>query len=144
MKNEYQKINVSYHWPFVRSLIKEIESGQYDEMNSHLPIVYDLRAYYTQIFYCIMNDDISGLRALINKLEELDVSLSTILYRVRTVILGDNILAYAVRNGKLDIVRFLLSIGANSNITNYRNETPLNIAVKNGQVDIIRAILTMQ
>ncbi|MGN7618588.1 MAG: ankyrin repeat domain-containing protein [Ehrlichia sp.] len=97
-----------------------------------------------RFFYCVMNSDIPGLRSLINRLEESGISLSSILYRARTATLGDNILSYAVRYGKLDIVRFLLSVGANSNITNYKNETPLSIAKKNGRVDILNAILTVQ
>ena len=144
MQDEAKKVNISYHWPFTRSLIKEIEKTEYDEMNNHLPKVHTVEDYYKQIFYCVINNDVSGLRSLINKLEELDINLSTILYRVRTATSGDNLLAYAVRHGKLDVVRFLLSISATSNIPNYKNETPLNIAVKNGQVDIVRTILTMQ
>ena len=142
--DEDRKVNVSYHWPFTRSLIKEIEKSEYDEMNNHLPKMYTVEDYYPQIFYCVISDDVSGLRSLINKLEELDVSLSTVLYKVRTSASGDNLLAYAVRHGKLNIVRFLLSIGAASNIPNYNSETPLNIAIKNGQSDIVNTILTMQ
>ncbi|MCZ6902498.1 MAG: ankyrin repeat domain-containing protein [Rickettsia endosymbiont of Ixodes persulcatus] len=81
---------------------------------------------------------------MINKLQELGVSLSTILYKVRTSDVGDNLLTYAVRQRKLDIVRFLLSIGADSNFTNYNNETPLSISVRNGSIDIAHAIIIAQ
>ena len=84
------------------------------------------------------------MRALINKLEELGVSLSAISSQIRVVGSGDTLLIYAVRCGKLDIVRFLLSAGIDSNIPNYNNDTPISIAVKNSWNDIARAIITMQ
>ncbi|AHC39397.1 aankyrin [Ehrlichia muris AS145] len=121
-----------------------MEKSQYNEMNHHLPKIYSVEDYYIQIFYCITQNDLSGLRSLINKLQELGVSLSTILYEVRTSDVGDNLLTYAVRQRKLDIVRFLLSIGADSNFTNYNNETPLSISVRNGSIDITHAIIIAQ
>ncbi|QGR02682.1 ankyrin repeat domain-containing protein [Ehrlichia ruminantium] len=122
----------------------EIEKSKYDNLNDHLPRLYTIKDYSTQLFYCIINNDVSGLRALINKLEELDVSLSAMSSQVRTVGFGDTLLTYAVKHGKLDIVRFLLSTGIDSNVANYNNDTPISIAVKNGRDDIARAIITMQ
>lgn len=144
VQNKVEKSNVSYKWPFTRNVIEEIERSKYDEMNEHLPKIYTVEDYYIQIFYCIMQSDVSGLRSLINKLQELGVSLSTILYEVRTLDVGDNLLTYAVKQKKLDIVRFLLSIGANSNVANYNNETPLSISIENGSMDIAHAILVAQ
>ncbi|GAT75516.1 ankyrin repeat-containing protein [Ehrlichia ruminantium] len=122
----------------------EIEKGEYDEMNNHLPKLYTVKDYGTQLFYCIITNNVSGLRILINKLEELDIGLPVISSQIRTVGLGDTLLTYAVRYGKLDIVRFLLSVGVDSNVTNYNNDTPISIAMKNSRYDIARAIMTMQ
>ncbi|GAT76473.1 hypothetical protein EHRUM1_06570 [Ehrlichia ruminantium] len=122
----------------------EIEKGEYDEMNNHLPKLYTVKDYSTQLFYCIITNNVSGLRILLNKLEELDIGLPIVSSQIRTVGVGDTLLTYAVRYGKLDIVRFLLSVGVDSNVTNYNNDTPISIAMKNSRYDIARAIMTMQ
>ncbi|CAH58354.1 ankyrin repeat domain-containing protein [Ehrlichia ruminantium] len=122
----------------------EIEKGEYDEMNNHLPKLYTVKDYSTQLFYCIITNNVSGLRILLNKLEELDIGLPVVSSQIRTVGLGDTLLTYAVRYGKLDIVRFLLSVGVDSNVANYNNDTPISIAMKNSRYDIARAIMTMQ
>ncbi|KYW97086.1 ankyrin repeat domain-containing protein [Ehrlichia ruminantium] len=122
----------------------EIEKGEYDEMNNHLPKLYTVKDYSTQLFYCIITNNVSGLRILLNKLEELDIGLPVVSSQIRTVGVGDTLLTYAVRYGKLDIVRFLLSVGVDSNVTNYNNDTPISIAMKNSRYDIARAIMTMQ
>ncbi|CAI28096.1 Hypothetical protein ERGA_CDS_06440 [Ehrlichia ruminantium str. Gardel] len=122
----------------------EIEKGEYDEMNNHLPKLYTVKDYSTQLFYCIITNNVSGLRVLINKLEELDIGLPVVSSQIRTVGLGDTLLTYAVRYGNLDIVRFLLSVGVDSNVANYNNDTPISIAMKNSRYDIARAIMTMQ
>ncbi|RZB12394.1 ankyrin repeat domain-containing protein [Ehrlichia minasensis] len=122
----------------------QIEKGEYDQMNEHLPKIYSVTDYYVQVFYCIIQNDVSGLRSLINKLQELGVSLTTILNEVRTLDVGDNLLTYAVKQKKIDIVRFLLSIGATPNFDNYDGQTPLSIAIRNRSIDIAHAILAVK
>ena len=140
-KGDVKKSNISYKWPFTRGVIEQVEKEKYDQMNEHLPKIYSVTDYYVQIFYCIIQNDISGLRSLINKLQELDVSLTTILNKVRTLDVGDNLLTYAVKQKKIDVVRFLLSIGATPNFANYDGQTPLSIAIRNRSIDIAHAIL---
>ncbi|CEI85214.1 ankyrin repeat domain-containing protein [Ehrlichia minasensis] len=143
-KSNVEKSNISYKWPFTRGVIWQIEKGEYDQMNEHLPKIYSVTDYYVQVFYCIIQNDVSGLRSLINKLQELGVSLTTILNEVRTLDVGDNLLTYAVKQKKIDIVRFLLSIGATPNFDNYDGQTPLSIAIRNRSIDIAHAILAVK
>ncbi|WP_246575225.1 ankyrin repeat domain-containing protein [Neoehrlichia mikurensis] len=131
-------------WLFYRNPIEFIEVRNYDEENSHLPKVTSLNDYYEQMFYCVRDNDVSGLRAVIYKLENLGINVTTVLEDLRTQEEGDNLLLYAIREGSIDAVRFLLSIGSKPDINNDHSETPLGIAVKNKRADIVNAIVEMQ
>lgn len=54
--------------------------------------------------------------------------------------LGDTPLIYVVKQGEIDIMRFLLLRGANPKVVNNNFQSPIDIAIERGQVDIINAI----
>ncbi|KJV69077.1 ankyrin repeat domain-containing protein [Candidatus Neoehrlichia procyonis] len=146
--SEWKNLNsgqlLSDKWLFYRNAIESIEVDSYDQNNSHLPRVASLHDYYQQAFYCVNDNDVSGLRAVIYKLENLGVNVTTILEDLRTQDRGDNLLLYAIRKGNIDVVRFLLSLGSGIGVNNYQSETPLGIAVQSDRTDIIDAVIEMQ
>ncbi|MCU7611903.1 ankyrin repeat domain-containing protein [Anaplasma capra] len=134
----------SRSWPYRRAVHPYIEiTGTYNDNNSHLPRFYDAREYYAHVFYCAKSNNITGLMALVNELENLGKDLKFVLEGVRTKS-GDNVLIYAIRHGAIDTVRYLLSNGANVMIKNNKGETPLSVAVASGRADMINAVSEMQ
>ena len=50
-------------------------------------------------------------------------------------------LHYAADNGRLDVVEFLVSMGASVNITNMWEKTPLHAACNNGHFEVVKFLV---
>ncbi len=110
--------------------------------NMHLPKAVYIQYYYKQIFYCITKNDVFGLRAIINKLEDVGMSLNDIFaLKIGPV---DSLLTYAVKTNNRDIVDFLLHKGVDFNTANNDREALLSIAVKNGYFDVANSIVQVK
>jgi len=57
--------------------------------------------------------------------------------------LGDTPLIYSVKQGEVDIVRFLLLQGADLRVVNNNFQSPIDIAIEKKQINIINAIAEM-
>ncbi|WP_339047923.1 hypothetical protein [Candidatus Mesenet endosymbiont of Phosphuga atrata] len=102
--------------------------------NNHLPRAVYLQDYNQQIYYCIMKNDLSGLRAIMNKLE--DIGMDDIFALQPDSV--DDLLTFAMKTGKRDIVDFLLYKGAVFNANN--SSELLSIAIRHGYFDLAESI----
>jgi ankyrin repeat protein len=82
----------------------------------------------------IQNQDLNDLRSIISRNNAIlnDIEDSK----------GNTLLDVAVIEGKIEIVRYLVSAGASVNHRNSSNETPLIIAIKEGKLDLIAYFLS--
>ena len=128
-------------WPYYDTPPSSIYRKKYNQENTHLPEAVFLKDYKKQLLYCIATNDIPGMRALIEKLRIImnAESKTDALYAVNTVS-GDSLLMFAVKQQKLDAVRFLLAEGSDPHQPNNEGITPLDIAIKDRRTDIINAI----
>lgn len=120
---------------------KSIYKRQYDSLNEHLPTTVFIDDYSKQFFYCIKKNNLPCLRGVISKLEKIGLTTQEIL-RFRNK-LGDTPLIYAVKQGEIDIVRFLLLQGADLRVVNNNFQSPIDIAIERKQVNIINVIAEM-
>ncbi len=120
---------------------KSIYKRQYDSLNEHLPTTVFIDDYSKQFFYCIKKNNLSCLRGIISKLEKIGLTTQEIL-RFRNK-LGDTPLIYSVKQGEVDIVRFLLLQGADLRVVNNNFQSPIDIAIEKKQINIINAIAEM-
>lgn len=120
---------------------KSIYKRQYDSLNEHLPKTIFTDDYSKQFFYCIKKSNLICLRGVINKLEKIGLTIQEIL-RLRNK-LGDTPLIYAVKQGQIDTVRFLLLQGANPETVDNNFKSPIEIAIERKQINIINAIAEM-
>lgn len=120
---------------------KSIYKRQYDNLNEHLPTTIFIDDYSKQFFYCIKKNNLTCLRGIISKLEKIGLTTQEIL-RFRNK-LGDTPLIYSVKQGEVDIVRFLLLQGADLRVVNNNFQSPIDIAIEKKQVNIINAIAEM-
>ncbi|MCM1000760.1 MAG: ankyrin repeat domain-containing protein [Wolbachia endosymbiont of Melophagus ovinus] len=120
---------------------KSVYKRQYDKLNEHLPTTVFIDDYSKQLFYCIKKNNLVCLRGIISKLEKLGLTTQEVL-KLRNK-LGDTPLIYAVKQGEVDIVRFLLLQGADPKAVNNSLQSPIDIAIERGQVDMINAITEM-
>ncbi len=120
---------------------KSIYKRQYDSLNEHLPKTIFTDDYSKQFFYCIKKGNLICLRGVINKLEKIGLTIQEIL-RFRNK-LGDTPLIYAVKQGQIDTVRFLLLQGADPRVVDNNFKSPINIAIEKKKIDIINAIAEM-
>lgn len=120
---------------------KSIYKRQYDSLNEHLPKTIFTDDYSKQFFYCIKKGNLICLRGVTNKLEKIGLTIQEIL-RFRNK-LGDTPLIYAVKQGQIDTVRFLLLQGANPRVVDNNFKSPIDIAIEKKQIDIINAIAEM-
>ncbi|WP_338406539.1 MULTISPECIES: ankyrin repeat domain-containing protein [unclassified Wolbachia] len=120
---------------------KSIYKRQYDSLNEHLPTTIFIDDYSKQFFYCIKKNNLTCLRGVISKLEKIGLTIQEIL-RFRNK-LGDTPLIYSVKQGEVDIVRFLLLQGADLRVVNNNFQSSIDIAIEKKQVKIINAIAEM-
>ncbi|WP_349967607.1 ankyrin repeat domain-containing protein [Wolbachia endosymbiont of Armadillidium arcangelii] len=120
---------------------KSIYKRQYDSLNEHLPTTIFTDDYSKQFFYCIKKGNLTCLRGVINKLEKIGLTIQEIL-RFKNK-LGDTPLIYAVKQGQIDTVRFLLLQSADPRAVNNSFKSPIDIAIEKKQIDIINAIAEM-
>lgn len=120
---------------------KSIYKRQYDSLNEHLPTTVFIDDYSKQFFYCIKKNNLPCLRGVISKLEKIGLTTQEIL-RFRNK-LGDTPLIYSVKQGEVDIVRFLLLQGADLRVVNNNFQSPIDIAIEKKQINIINAIAEM-
>ncbi|UIP93168.1 ankyrin repeat domain-containing protein [Wolbachia endosymbiont of Anopheles demeilloni] len=120
---------------------KSIYKRQYDSLNEHLPKTIFTDDYSKQFFYCIKKGNLICLRGVINKLEKIGLTIQEIL-RFRNK-LGDTPLIYAVKQGEVDTVRFLLLQGADPRVVDNNFKSPIEIAIERKQINIINAIAEM-
>lgn len=78
--------------------------------NNHLPRAVYLQDYSKQIYYCIVKDDLSGLRVIMSKLEDIGMTMNDV-FALKPDSAHD-LLTLAMKTGKRDIVDFLLYKGA--------------------------------
>ncbi len=150
-KDESEKKNLQKWTKLNREPIKEwghkdiqsksIYKRQYDSLNEHLPTTVFIDDYSKQFFYCIKKNNLPCLRGIISKLEKIGLTTQEIL-RVRNK-LGDTPLIYSVKQGEVDIVRFLLLQGADLRVVNNNFQSPIDIAIEKKQINIINAIAEM-
>ncbi|WP_265026704.1 ankyrin repeat domain-containing protein [Wolbachia endosymbiont (group A) of Bombylius major] len=150
-KDESEKKNLQKWTKLNREPIKEwghkdiqsksIYKRQYDSLNEHLPTTVFIDDYSKQFFYCIKKNNLPCLRGIISKLEKIGLTTQEIL-RFRNK-LGDTPLIYSVKQGEVDIVRFLLLQGADLRVVNNNFQSPIDIAIERKQVKIINAIAEM-
>ena len=128
-------------WPYRETLwYKDIDR---DGENIHLPYVQSVEDLYKHAFYCAIANNVLGLHALIGELRTLGEELDFVLEELRTKD-GDNLLLQAVKNGSIDVVRYLLSIGAEVDVADSQGNTPIDIAVSMGDIAIVNSIAEMQ
>ncbi|WCR54069.1 MAG: hypothetical protein PG981_001091 [Wolbachia endosymbiont of Ctenocephalides orientis wCori] len=120
---------------------KLIHKREYNRLNEHLPTAIFMEDYSKQLFYCIKKNNLSCIRGVITKLEKLGLTTKEILKFKNK--LGDTLLIYAVKQGQIDIVRFLLLQGAELKVVNYAFKAPIDIAIEKKQIDIINVITEM-
>ncbi|NEV49213.1 hypothetical protein EUZ93_01660 [Wolbachia pipientis] len=120
---------------------KSIYKRQYDSLNEHLPTTVFIDDYSKQFFYCIKKNNLPCLRGIMSKLEKIGLTTQEIL-RFRNK-LGDTPLIYSVKQGEVDIVRFLLLQGADLRVVNNNFQSPIDIAIEKKQINIINAIAEM-
>ncbi len=150
-KDESEKKNLQKWTKLNREPIKEwghkdiqsksIYKRQYDSLNEHLPTTVFIDDYSKQFFYCIKKNNLPCLRGIISKLEKIGLTTQEIL-RFRNK-LGDTPLIYSVKQGEVDIVRFLLLQGADLRGVNNNFQSPIDIAIEKKQINIINAIAEM-
>lgn len=120
---------------------KLIHKREYNRLNEHLPTAIFMEDYSKQLFYCIKKNNLSCIRGVITKLEKLGLTTKEVLKLKNK--LGDTLLIYAVKQGHIDIVRFLLLQGADLKAVNYAFKAPIDIAIEKKQIDIINVIAEM-
>ncbi|MGL9689078.1 MAG: ankyrin repeat domain-containing protein [Wolbachia sp.] len=120
---------------------KSLYKRQYNKLNEHIPTTVFIDDYSMQLFYCIKKNNLVCLRGIISKLEKLGLATQEVL-KLRNK-LGDTPLIYAVKQGEVDIVRFLLLQGADPKAVNNSLQSPIDIAIERGRVDMINAITEM-
>lgn len=120
---------------------KLIHKREYNRLNEHLPTAIFMEDYSKQLFYCIKKNNLSCIRGVIAKLEKLGLTTKEVLKFKNK--LGDTLLIYAVKQGHIDIVRFLLLQGADLKAVNYAFKAPIDIAIEKKQIDIINVIAEM-
>ncbi|XGA08689.1 MAG: hypothetical protein U0X86_000986 [Wolbachia endosymbiont of Xenopsylla cheopis] len=108
--------------------------------NNHLPRAVYLQDYNQQIYYCIMKNDLSGLRAIVNKLEDIGMAIDNVFALQSDSV--DDLLTFAMRTGKRDIVNFLLYKGAVFNANN--SSELLSIAIQHGYFDLAESIKSIR
>ncbi len=120
---------------------KSIYRRQYDNLNEHLPTTIFIDDYSKQFFYCIKKNNLVCLRGIISKLEKIGLTTQEVL-KLRNK-LGDTPLIYAVKQGEIDIVRFLLLQGADPKAVNNSFQSPIDIAIERKRIDMINVIAEM-
>ncbi|MGL9758988.1 MAG: ankyrin repeat domain-containing protein [Wolbachia sp.] len=128
-------------WKYKDMQSKSIYKQQYDSLNEHLPTTIFIDDYSKQFFYCIKKNNLTCLRGIISKLEKIGLTTQEIL-RFRNK-LGDTPLIYSVKQGEVDIVRFLLLQSADLRVVNNNFQSPIDIAIEKKQINIINAIAEM-
>lgn len=116
-----------------------IELEEYGKENSHLPSFQTMEGLYKNAFYSVGANDHLGLMAVLRELAALGENVEYVLEDLRTKE-GDNLLIHAVKSNAVDVVRYLISIGSNVDVTDANGDTPLNLAMARGNVEIINAI----
>lgn len=128
-------------WQHKHVQSKLIHKREYNRLNEHLPTAIFMEDYSKQLFYCIKKNNLSCMRGIIAKLEKLGLTTKEVLKFKNK--LGDTLLIYAVKQGHIDIVRFLLLQGADLKAVNYAFKAPIDIAIEKKQIDIINVITEM-
>ncbi|CAL7963422.1 hypothetical protein MIDIC_50070 [Alphaproteobacteria bacterium] len=110
-----------------------INKKNYGGDNQHLPKVFYQKEYSTLLFGAIINDNLSAVKALLERGAEIDV------WEVST---GYTPLMYAIHHNKLRIVRYLVMRGVNVNKTTLDGKTPLHIAAMNNNFCMLKVLLS--
>ncbi|QKX02131.1 ankyrin repeat domain-containing protein [Wolbachia endosymbiont of Dirofilaria (Dirofilaria) immitis] len=128
-------------WHYKNAQDKLIYKRQYDTLNEHLPTTVFIGDYSKQLFYCIKKGNLICLRGIISKLEKLGLTVQEVLkFRNK---LGDTPLIYAVKQGEIDVVRFLLLQGADTRAVNHSLKSSIDIAIEKERIDMVNAIAEM-
>ncbi|HEU5048013.1 MAG TPA: ankyrin repeat domain-containing protein [Rickettsiales bacterium] len=110
-----------------------IYNKSYDKQNRHLPMAYSEQDYDTMVYTTILNDDINGLRSLLNtKGRDIDMINAQ----------GDTPLIAAVKNDSPNAVRLLVKRNANRAIEDRNGYTALQLAEHMGDSVVIQALIT--
>ncbi|GHM59553.1 MAG: hypothetical protein sL5_05460 [Candidatus Mesenet longicola] len=125
-------------WKYKKAPNMAIYGKLSENNNNHLPRAIYLQDYNQQIYYCIIENDLSGLRAIVNKLE--DIGMDDI-FALQPDSIHD-LLTFAMKTGKRDIVNFLLYKGAVFNANN--SSELLSIAIQHGYFDLAESIKSIR
>lgn len=110
-----------------------IYKKSYDKLNRHLPVAYSEDDYDRLVYTTIENDDINGLRCLLNT-KGRDINMINAQ--------GDTPLMAAVKENSVNAVRLLVKRNANRAIEDSNGWTPLQVAERMGNPIVISALVS--
>ena len=85
--------------------------------------------------------DLSGIRTLMRTNIVIDVNYSPVFDATNGQPLGDTPLMRAINGEHVDVVKFLISKGANVDYKQSDTQTPLSLAAQLGNVEIVNALI---
>jgi hypothetical protein len=102
----------------------------YSVENNHIPPALYLDDYKKLVFYAILHSNIAALDSLLDTLDSDELITSE----------GDNILIFAVKYGKIDVVRSLVTRGFDVRKANFVGVNAFELAEKAGRIDILNIL----
>lgn len=127
-------------WKYKKTPNMTIYGKLGENNNNHLPRIVYLQDYNQQIYYCIIKNDLSGLRAIINKLEGIGMTADDILTLKPDLV--HDLLTFAMKTGKRNIVDFLLYKGAVFSADS--SDELLSAAIQYGYFDLADSIINVR
>lgn len=121
-------ININIGLKEVTLLLYMCYKGDIDAVN----LLIDNGAYIAleHIFYAIKNGHINIVRLLLPHIGD-----------INWICYGSSLLHHASNNGHVDIVSLLIEKGANVNVRNNRNRTPIISSILAGYLDVVKLLI---
>lgn len=114
-------------------LPSSINKKVYGEENQHLPKVFYNEEYSALLFVAVAKNNVQDIKALLHKEADINAQDSRN---------GYTPLIYAVKNNKINAVRYLITRGANLNKQAFDGNTALHIAMMTGNLQITEILLS--
>ena len=102
----------------------------YSAENSHISPAFYLDDYKKLVFYAILHNNIAVLDSLLDMLNIDELITAE----------GGNMLIFAVKHGKIDVVRSLVARGFDVRQTNSAGVSAFDLAEKTGRIDILNIL----